>query len=410
MLVGVGAERQRLGLGLALGQDDRGLGTALEADLLGLRLGGGDRHLLLALGPLDRGFRLGLGGTDGRGEELLLGAIRLQERQLGLLLDDRLLGGRLGERPRLGGGRLGRLHLLLDLGLLQGDVSLGVDLDLLCLGLPDGGLLVGRRLRHPGVALDDGKVLLAEQPDVVRLVGETLDGEGVDLEARGRQVALGGVLHLLEQLLAVADQLLDGQGADDGAQRALEHVLDDGVDLLVLGVQEALGGVPQRLHVAADLEGRHTLDLHLDALAGDRILELDGDLPGGQLQPPDPVPDRDHEGAAADHDLDAAVAGLGHDLALLVTHLGALRAGHDDRLIGVRHLVAAGHVGEKEDDDDDDGDCEQRTAHWLVPPWTLVARTGATTTLEPAIASILTVAPAGISWSEVAVSSCDWPA
>src|SRR5207249_9893181 len=82
---------------------------------------------------------------------------------------------------------------------------------------------------------------------------------------------LGRVLNLLQQLLAIADELLDGQRADDGTQRTLEHVFDDRVHLLGLGVEETLGRVAQRFDVAADLERGYALHLNLDALACDCV-------------------------------------------------------------------------------------------------------------------------------------------
>src|ERR1700730_7934333 len=83
---------------------------------------------------------------------------------------------------------------------------------------------------------DTGDALLAHQLDVVRLVREARDGEGVDLQPAGGEVALGRVLYLLEELLPVADQLFDRQGADDRSQRSFQYVLDDRVDLLGVGV------------------------------------------------------------------------------------------------------------------------------------------------------------------------------
>src|SRR5438552_1696031 len=90
-----------------------------------------------------------------------------------------------------------------------------IDLDLLRFCLPDRRLLVGGRLGHTSVSRHSGYALLAEQFDVVRLVGEALDREGIDLQAARGEVALGRVLHLLEQLLPVTDQLFDGQRAND---------------------------------------------------------------------------------------------------------------------------------------------------------------------------------------------------
>ncbi len=171
------------------------------------------------------------------------------------------------------------------------------------------------------------------------------------MKTAGREVALRRVLHLLQQLLAVADQLLDRQRADDRSQRTLEDVLDDGVDLLGLGVEEALGRVAQRLDVASDLERGHALHLDLDALAGDSVAELDVDLPRRQLQPADPVEERHDDRAAADDHLHALVARMRDLLAPLVVHLGAARAGDDDRLVRAGHLVAAGDEGKDQHED-----------------------------------------------------------
>ena len=157
------------------------------------------------------------------------------------------------------------------------DVALGVELDLLRLGLADGGLLVGLGLGHARVPLAAGRLLLADEVHVADLVADRLDREVVDRQAGRREVGLGGALDLLLELLAVVVELLDGQRADDRAQRALEDVLDDRLDLLV-AVEEPLGGVADRLLVAADLDRRDALDGDLDALLGDGVGEVDVDL------------------------------------------------------------------------------------------------------------------------------------
>ena len=219
----------------------------------------------------------------------------------------------LGQRPRLAGTRVGGRGLRLDLRAPKRDVPLGLDLDLLGLRLADRGLLVRTSLGHARVALDHRQLLLAHEVDVAGFVVDRLDRECVDLEAGGREVALRRVLDLLQQLLAVHDQLLDRQRADDGAERALEDVLDDRIDLLVAGVQEALGGVADRVHVAPDLERGDALDVDLDALAGDRVRQLDADLARGQLELADLVDEGQHQRAAADHDADALVVRVGGD-------------------------------------------------------------------------------------------------
>ena len=145
--------RDRLGvdlgdarLRLALGDLDRGLGLAGELDPLGIGLRRRDPGLLVALGAPDLGLRLGLGGADRARDELLLRAVGLELGELGLAADDLLLRLGLGERPGLGGLRLGGRGQRLDLGRAERHVALGVELDLLRLGLADRGLLVGRAL------------------------------------------------------------------------------------------------------------------------------------------------------------------------------------------------------------------------------------------------------------------------
>src|SRR5712691_4522282 len=307
LLVGLGAHRQRLGFRLAFGEDDLGFSATFQARGLGIRLGGSDAGALCTFGAGDHGLCL-RGGRLHRGrQQLLLLAVCLQLRELGLPAHDLLLRLCLSKRTGLVGARLGGGNLSLGLRLSQRDVPACVDLHLLRFGLSDRCGLVRARTRHAGVALDGGEVLLAEQPDVVRFVRKALDGEGVDLETAGGEVALGRVLYLLQELLAVADQLFDCQRADDRAQRPFENVLDDRVDLFGLGVEESLGRVAEGLDVAADLERGHALDLNLDALACHRVAELHVDLASGELQMPNAVEQRAYERPASDHDLYALV-------------------------------------------------------------------------------------------------------
>src|SRR5262249_29561042 len=324
---------------------DLRLRPTFEPGRLGVRLGGSDAGPLRALRARDHGLRIRGRRLHGRGEQLLLLAVGLELRQLGLLADDLLLSLRLGERPGLVRTGLRRRHLGLRFGLAQRNVARGVDLYLLGLRLSDRRLLVGRGLRHARVPRNRRHALLPEQFYVVRLIGKALDGKGVDLQAARGQVAFGRVLHLLQQLLTVADELLDRQRAHDRAQRAFEDVLDNGVHLLGLGVEESLRRVAQGFDVASDLEGGHALHLDFDALARDRVRELNADLARGELQATDAIDQGHDEGPAADNDLHALVPALGDSLAALIADLGAAGAGHDQGLVRARHVVAAGNEG-----------------------------------------------------------------
>ena len=138
-----GVDLDTLALRLALDLDDRRLGLAGQLLALGFGLGGGDLGRLVALGAPDDGLGLGLGRTDRGRQQLLLLARRLEVGQLGLPPGDLLLCLGLGQRTGLRGARLGGGGLRQHLRAAQLDVALGVDLDLVRLGLADGGLLVG---------------------------------------------------------------------------------------------------------------------------------------------------------------------------------------------------------------------------------------------------------------------------
>ena len=265
------------------------------------------------------------------------------------------------------GARLGRRDLRLGLGPAKRHVPLGVDLDLAGLGLADGSLLVCCRLRHPGIPLATRRLLLADELHVARLVTDRLDRERIDLEPGRREVALGGVLDGLLELLPVEVQLLDRERADDRPEGALQHILDDRIDLLLLGLEEPFGGVPDRLVVGADLERRDALDGDLDALAGDGVGEGDVDLPGGQLELADLVEQRQDDDALAADDLEARLAAAER----------RRPTGADQRLVRAGDFVAAAEVGEQQGDDDDrDEDDEDATVdpQEVKHPWSLQFR------------------------------------
>ena len=197
-------------------------------------------------------------------------------------MQDRLVAVGLGQRPGGGGLRRGRVGLGLDLGLLERqralrdrDLLLGGDRRLL-------GGLPGVRLGDPGRLADPRGLGATEVGEVAAVVGDVLDLEGVEDQALAGQGVLRLVGHPLGERRAVADDLLDGQAADDGAQRAGEHLLGERLDVLLLA-QEPLGGQPDLVGVAADLHDRDALDVELDALAGHRAADLHRDPPAGEV-------------------------------------------------------------------------------------------------------------------------------
>ena len=116
------------------------------------------------------------------------------------------------------------------------------------------------------------------------------------------------------------------------------------------GVEEALGGVPDRLVVGADLERRDALDRDLDALAGDGVGEVDVDLARGQLQLADLVEQRQDDDALAADDLEPGLA--------LAERRRPTRP--DERLVRPGDLVAAAEVGDEQDEDDDREEDDER--------------------------------------------------
>jgi hypothetical protein len=174
---------------------------------------------------------------------------------------------------------------------------------------------------------------------VVHVVGDVLDLEGVEHESLAGQRRLRLVGDALREGRAVADDLLHRQRSDDRAQRAREGLLRERLDLLLLA-EEALGGGADRVLVAPDLDDRDALDVQLDALAGHGVADGDHDAARGEVEHVQPLDERHDEDAAAhDHLLAAEVRG--DEAGLRVAHLLALAAGDDERLVGLCHLVAA---------------------------------------------------------------------
>ena len=173
--------------------------------------------------------------------------------------------------------------------------------------------------------------------------------------------------------------------ADDRAQRAGQHLLGERLDVVLLA-EEPLGGEPDLVGVAADLDDRDALDVQLDALAGDRAADLHRDAAAGQVEGGELLHERDRRTMPPPRMTFCPERSVVSSPGLGVEHRLALAAGDDERLVGTRHLVAAGHEQHQQDEEDDEADDrdQQRCVHEAVPFGRVVRterfQTGATVT------------------------------
>ena len=174
--------------------------------------------------------------------------------------------------------------------------------------------------------------------------------ERVEVEALAGEGGLGLLRDPLRERRTVTDDLLHRHRSDDRAERTGEHLLREGLDLVLLG-EEALARGADLVLVAADLDDRDAVEVELDALARHRTTDCDRDAPAGEVEDVEALYERHDERAAA-HDDPLAGEVLGHDPGA-VGELFAAGAGDDEGLVGAGDLVAR-------DDDDrqqhDDGD------------------------------------------------------
>ena len=163
------------------------------------------------------------------------------------------------------------------------------------------GCLLGLGLGDLGIALHGRLMGCSQGGDVARAaVVDRLDLERVDDQADLFHLRLGGVEDLLGQPLALADDLLDGHGADDRAQVAGEDPSGQHRHVILV-LEEAPGRVGDALVVVADLEGDDRPAQQGDPLLGHALLGHLG-LLHGQGQRADPGPDRQDEGAVPGDD------------------------------------------------------------------------------------------------------------
>ena len=245
-----------LGLAAAGALDRLGLGERGTAGLLGLtgeagllrlglggrdggrlaRLGGGDLGGPLGLGLLLDAVAVGVGGLADLGLELALGQRRLTHGDLLLLRRGSPGRGRPGPaaRRRRPAPEAASVSALISAcfsasaRLDDGDLLLGLDPGLL-------GLLPGVGLGDRRGLADPGGLGTTEVGEVGAVVGDVLDLEGVEDQALAGQRVLGLVGDPLGEGRPVADDLLDGQAADDRAQRTGQDLLGERLDVAPAG-------------------------------------------------------------------------------------------------------------------------------------------------------------------------------
>ena len=202
----------------------------------------------------------GVGRLANLGVELALLELGVALGHLLLLGEDRLVPLGLGERPAAADFAFAASISAWMRGLLEGQVPVRLGDRLLgeqplLLGLLPGPRLGdGRVLEHPG-GLGPAQVL-----QVGALGEDVLELEGVQHQTLVGHRVLGLLGDRAGERRPVPDDLLDGEPADDRAQRAGQHLPGEVVDLVLL-VQEPLGGGPDRVLGAADLDDRHALQV-----------------------------------------------------------------------------------------------------------------------------------------------------
>lgn len=182
------------------------------------------------------------------------------------------------------------------------------------------GLLVGLGLGDPGLAGDRGGVRGGEVLDVAGGVVDLLDLEGVHHDAELLHLAVAARDDLLGDPVALADDLLHGQSADDGTQVAREDPAGELLHLFLLG-QEAARRVGDGHGVVTDLEDGDGPNVEADALLRHAVL---GDLRLAQRQ-------GEHARLLFHREHETAVTGDDPELGVQRLSFGT---GYEHRLVG----------------------------------------------------------------------------
>ena len=134
-----------------------------------------------------------------------------------------------------------------------------------------------------GVALDPRDVGSTHVVDVLRSCRDFLDRKRDHLETHLGDVVGDVAAHPVGHHLGLLDDLLDGQLADDAAKVAFHDEANQRFALRRRFGQELFSRRPDGIGSRLDLELRHRLDVHRDALIGVEIL-LRRDIEAHQLE------------------------------------------------------------------------------------------------------------------------------
>ena len=170
------------------------------------------------------------------------------------------------------------------------------------------GIPVRLGLGDGGVAFDLGDARFAQGVQIALAVANVANGETDDAQAHVGHVAGGDFLDLGSEGVAVLVNILDGHGAENGAQMAFERLRGDAFDFVDGLAQDLLGSGGDGDVVALDLDLRDAIDFHRHAFAGINFGRLDIDGQQFERKDIDFFEDRQDERAAAFDDAKTALA------------------------------------------------------------------------------------------------------
>ena len=290
-------------LGFALGLLDGGVLFTFRRHADGFCRQSGNGLARLSLD--DKGLGIGLGAGDGGGLQFhgatdSFGLLHLGTRfggrlvTFGFLDPERLFLLGLGDgKGCLGDGALGFRLLLkggnLDIAGLLGLGDLGLilsrNLGRFALGGADGdgGFLLGRSRGDLRIPQGLGDFLLTERFDIPEVIADVLDDQIDDIDTEALEFRSRLTDDLLVHALAVAQELIDGEVADNRTNVALENILDE-FDPLLGGLVQEIGDHVGHVRLGdGQPAGGDSLDVHSYIILIGDILFLHLHLKGPNL-------------------------------------------------------------------------------------------------------------------------------